>query len=38
MAEDLQISKSEFIEILKNRWRYVSSEIDDYTLLKKIKY
>ena len=38
MAEDLQISKSEFIKILKNRGKPVSSEIDDYTLLKKIKY
>ena len=38
MAEDLQISKSEFIEILKNRGKHVSSETDDDTLLKKVKY
>ena len=38
MAEDLQISKSEFIEIWKNRGKHESSEIDDDTLLKKVKY
>ena len=38
MAEDLQISKSAFIEILKNREKHVSSEIDDDTLFKKVKY
>ena len=38
MAEDLQISKSQFIKILTNSGKDVSSEIDDATLLKKVKY
>ena len=38
MAEDLQISKSQFIKILRNSGKDVSSEIDDATLLKKVKY
>ena len=38
MAEDLQISKSEFIEIFKNIGKHESSEIDDDTWLKKVRY
>ena len=38
MAEDLQISKSEFIEIFKNIGKHESSEIDDGTRLKKVRY
>ena len=38
MSEDLQITKSEYIDILKNRGKQVSSEINDDTLLKKVKY
>ena len=38
MAEDLQISKSEFIEIFKNRGKHELSEIDDDTLLEKVGY
>ena len=38
MAEDLQITKSEFTEILKNRGKQVSSGTDDDTLLKKVNY
>ena len=38
MAEGLQISKSELIEIVKNRGKHESSKIDDDTLLKKVKY
>ena len=33
MAEDLEITKSEYIDILKNRGKDISSEIDDDTLL-----
>ena len=35
MSENLEITKSEFIDILKNSGNDVSSEIDDDTLLKK---
>ena len=38
MSDILKISKSEFIEILRNRGKQVSSGIDDDTLLKKVKY
>ena len=38
MAEDLEITKSEYIDILKKRGKHISSEIDDDTLLKKVKY
>ena len=38
MAEGLQISKSELIEIVKNRGKHESSKTDDNTLLKKVKY
>ena len=38
MSDILKISKSEFIEILRNRGKQVSSEIDNDTLLKKVKY
>ena len=38
MSDILKISKSEFIEILRNRGKQVSSEIDDDTLLEKVKY
>ena len=36
MMIDLEISRSEYIEILKNREKQVSSEIDDDTLLKEL--
>ena len=35
MSEDLEITKSEYIDILKNRGKHLSSEINDDTLLKK---
>ena len=38
MVEDLQISKSEFIEIFKSRGKHELSEIDDDTWLKKVRY
>ena len=38
MSDILKISKSEFIEILRNRGKQVSSETDDDTLLEKVKY
>ena len=38
MEEDLKITKSEYMDILKNRRKNISSEIDDDTLLKKVKY
>ena len=38
MIEDLEITKSEYIDILRNREKQVSSEIDDVALLKKVKY
>ena len=38
MTEDLEITKSEYIDILKKRGKHISSEIDDDTLLKKVKY
>ena len=38
MLSNLRISKQEYINILKNRGKQVSSEIDDDTLLKKVKY
>ena len=38
MISDLTISKQEYIDILKNRGKQVSSEIDDDTLLRKVKY
>ena len=33
---DLEISRSEYIEILKNKEKQVSSKIDDDTLLKEL--
>ena len=38
MAEILEITKSEYIDILRNRGKHVTSKIDDDTLLKKVKY
>ena len=38
MSDNLEITKSEFIDILKNRGKHVSSEINDDTLLKKVIY
>ena len=38
MEKHLKITKSEYIDILKNRRKNISSEIDDDTLLKKVKY
>ena len=38
MSEDLEITKTEYIDILKNRGKQVSSEINDDTFLKKVKY
>ena len=38
MSNNLEITKSEFIDILKNRGKHVSSEINDDTLLKKVIY
>ena len=38
MIEDLEITKSEYIDILRNREKQVSSEIDDVALLKKVRY
>ena len=38
MSANLEITKSEFIDILKNSENDVSSEIDDDTLLKKVKH
>ena len=35
MSEGLEITKSEYIDILKNRWKQVSSQVNDDTLLKK---
>ena len=38
MASDLEITRTEYIDILKIRGKHVSSEINDDTLLKKVKY
>ena len=38
MSEDLKITKSECIDIFKNRGKQVSSQINDDYLLKKVKY
>ena len=38
MSEDLEITKSEYIDILKNRGKQLSSEINDDSLFKKVKY
>ena len=38
MTSDLKISRSEYIDILKNRGKQVSSEIHDDKLLEKVKY
>ena len=38
MISDLRISKQEYIDILKNRGKQVSSKIHDDTLLEKVKY
>ena len=36
MTKDLEITKSENIDILRNRGKQVSSEINDVALLKKV--
>ena len=38
MASDLEITRTEYIDILKIRGKHVSSEINDDTLLKKVRY
>ena len=38
MIDEFKITKSEYIKILKNRGKYVSSKIDDDTLLRRVKY
>ena len=38
MISDSRISKQKYIDILKNKGKQVSSEIDDDTLLEKVKY
>ena len=38
MSDVLDITKSEYIDILKNRRKHVSSKIDDDALLKRVKY
>ena len=38
MTEDLEITKAEYINILRNTGKHVSSEIGDDALLKKVKY
>ena len=38
MLEDLKITKSEYLSILRNRGKSVSPSISYYKLLKKVKY
>ena len=38
MIDELKITKSEYIKILKNRGKYVSSKIDADALLRRVKY
>ena len=38
MCDILDITKFEYIDILKNRRKHVSSKIDDDALLKRVKY
>ena len=38
MIDEFKITKSEYIKILKNRGKYVSSKIDDDALLRRVKY
>ena len=38
MSDILDITKSEYIDILKNKRKHVSSKIDDDALLKRVKY
>ena len=38
MSDILDITKSEDIDILKNRRKHISSKIDDDALLKRVKY
>ena len=38
MSDMLDIKKFEYIDILKNRRKHVSSKIDDDALLKRVKY
>ena len=38
MIDELTITKSKYIKILKNRGKHVSSTIDDDALLRRVKY
>ena len=38
MTSDLEITRLEYIDILRNTGKHISSEIDDDTLLEKVKY
>ena len=38
MSDILYITKSEYIDTLKNKRKHVSSKIDDDALLKRVKY
>ena len=38
MSTNLEITRSEYIDILKNRGKKISSKINDDTLLKRVKY
>ena len=38
MSTNLEITRSEYIDILKNREKKISSKINDDTLLKRVKY
>ena len=38
MTSDLEITRLENIDILRNRGKHISSEIDDDTLVEKVKY
>ena len=38
MIDELKITKSEYIEILENRGKHVSSKIDDDALRRRVKY
>ena len=38
MSDILHITKSEYIDTLKNKRKHVSSKIDDDALLKRVKY
>ena len=38
MIDELTITKSKYMKILKNRGKHVSSTIDDDALLRRVKY